>query len=72
MLKILFPKRSVLVWFRSLIVRDAIPFMLARQADICPLECVSIYILTKTPTSLNILGVLINVGNLAVTIVSRL
>ena len=72
MLKILYPKRSALVWFITLIVRDVIPFMSAGQADICPLECVSIYMGTKAPTSLNILGVLINVGNLAVTIVSRL
>ena len=71
MFKTLHPYRSALMWLINFGVRDVIPFMLVRQADICPLDCEGIHVLTKIPTSLNLARVLINVGNLAVIIVSQ-
>ena len=72
MLKILYPKRSALMWFISLIVRDVIPFMFCETSGHLSTRVREHLHTDKTPTSLNILGVLINVGNLTVTIVSRL
>ena len=45
--------------------------MLARQADICLHECVSIYLQIKTLTSSNIIRVPINVKRLVLIVVSQ-
>ena len=58
-----YPNCSALFCVITLNVGDIIPSVVVRLAGNCPLECMSIYILIKTLTSLYILRVLIDVLN---------